>query len=111
MPEVLSTAIDRIDYDDAAATLYITFRSSGTYGFKGVPRFLYDAFLLAPSKGRFFARHIRGRYVQGERLRWAIRSSRDLVARSEAEDETGSLDHSAARVEDQARDRDSAEAA
>ena len=70
MPQVVSSAVARVDYDDATATLYVTFRDSGSYTYRGVPRHVFDAFLASRSKGRFFARWIRGQYVQGEKLRW-----------------------------------------
>jgi hypothetical protein len=70
VPQVVSSAVARVDYDDATATLYVTFRDSGSYAYRGVPRHVFDAFLASRSKGRFFARWIRGQYVQGEKLRW-----------------------------------------
>lgn len=72
MPEVRSTAIDRIDYEPATETLFITFHSSGTYSYLGVPPYVYDAFRAARSKGRFYAYRIRGRFREGERLKWAL---------------------------------------
>jgi len=71
MPQVQSTAIERIDYVDATETLYVTFHKSGTYSYLGVPRYVYDAFRAARSKGRFYAYRIRGRYREGERIKWA----------------------------------------
>ena len=80
MPQVVSSAVARVDYDDATATLYVTFRDSGSYGYYGVPRHVFDAFLASRSKGRFFARWIRGQYVQGEKLRWKRAESRGAMA-------------------------------
>ena len=79
MPQVVSSAVARVDYDDATATLYVTFRDSGSYGYCGVPRHVFDAFLASRSKGRFFARWIRGQYVQGEKLRWKRAEMRGAV--------------------------------
>lgn len=88
MPQVVSSAVARVDYDDAGATLYVTFRDSGTYAYRGVPRHVFDAFLASRSKGRFFARWIRGQYVQGEKLRWKpARSSADPAERSGGDSE------------------------
>ena len=84
MPQVVSSAVARVDYDDATATLYVTFRDSGSYGYCGVPRHVFDAFLASRSKGRFFARWIRGQYVQGEKLRWKRAELRHAPASDEA---------------------------
>lgn len=63
MPQVNSTAIYRIEYDPATRRLHIWFRASGgPYTYYGVPEGVYEAFLAAPSKGTFFADHIRDRY-------------------------------------------------
>lgn len=63
MPYVNSSAISRIEYDAASATLSITFRESGkTYDYYGVPAHVYAAFLAAPSKGQFFNDNIREQY-------------------------------------------------
>ena len=86
MPQVVSSAVARVDYDDAGATLYVTFRDSGTYAYRGVPRHVFDAFLASRSKGRFFARWIRGQYVQGEKLRWKpVRGATEPAASSDGD--------------------------
>ena len=84
MPQVVSSAVARVDYDDATATLYVTFRDSGSYAYRGVPRHVFDAFLASRSKGRFFARWIRGQYVQGEKLRWKRAEPRRAPGSDEA---------------------------
>ena len=63
MPYVQSSAIRRIEYDDARGVLQIWFQESGgPYNYPGVPRSLYERFLNASSKGSFFNDHIRDRY-------------------------------------------------
>jgi len=62
MPRVRSSAIAAIDYNEAARELYITFRESGKYTYYGVPKHIYEAFLSASSKGRFFNNQIKDRY-------------------------------------------------
>ena len=42
--------------------LLVTFVSSKTYAYEGVPEEVYDAFLAAPSHGVFFNENIRDRY-------------------------------------------------
>jgi hypothetical protein len=61
MIAVRSSAIRAIGY--SGNTLFVQFRSSNTiYCHRGVPITLYWAFLRAESLGRFYARHIRGRF-------------------------------------------------
>jgi lysyl-tRNA synthetase class 2 len=62
MPYVNSSAIKLINYNDAARELYVTFRETGKYAYRGVPRSTYEAFRSAPSKGQFFSHFIRDRY-------------------------------------------------
>ena len=61
MPYVASSAVSRIEF--AAGTMQIWFvPSGGPYSYYGVPEQVYQAFLVAPSKGRFFNDHIKDRY-------------------------------------------------
>jgi len=62
MIDVTSTAIARIDYDEFARDLEVTFTTGRTYIYRGVPRTVYVRFVRAPSKGQFFNEHIRDRY-------------------------------------------------
>jgi hypothetical protein len=59
MPRVTSSMIGAIEYSEADAELYVTFHTTGTYTYYGVPKRVYDAFLKAGSKGTFFNEHIR----------------------------------------------------
>ena len=63
MPRVDSSMIRRIDYDEAARELDITFTSGKTYTYFEVPKQVYERFLKASSKGQFFNRHIRGKFA------------------------------------------------
>ena len=61
MPTVASSAISRIEWENG--TLSIWFRSSGRrYDYFGVPEHVYQSFLGASSKGRYYDLHIRDRY-------------------------------------------------
>lgn len=60
MPHVNSSAITRIEWDNG--TLSIWFRQSGRYDYYGVPERVYQGFLAAGSKGRYYNDHIRDRY-------------------------------------------------
>ena len=55
-----SSAIRTVDYD--GYTLTVQFHSGRVYSHAGVPQSVYDAFMSAASKGRYYNQHIRGRY-------------------------------------------------
>ena len=58
-----STILD-IDREVVKGELFlkITFTSGAEYLYQGVPANIYEAFLLAPSKGKYFHENIDGRY-------------------------------------------------
>ena len=62
MPNVISSNLRSADYDDRAAMLTIVFHHGGRYRYHGVPRFVYESLLRAPSKGTYFDAHIKDRY-------------------------------------------------
>ena len=62
MPAVTSSAIQRIHHDDARQRLSVWFESGERYDYADVTRDVYEAFVTADSKGRFFAEQIRDRY-------------------------------------------------
>jgi hypothetical protein len=57
---VNSSAIAAIGYQDGI--LAVVFHNTGAYYHPGVPYQLFEAFLHAASKGRFYNTFIRGRY-------------------------------------------------
>jgi hypothetical protein len=57
-----STVIRSHSYDAASKTLFIIFTSGEPYAYLGVPAEVVEGLKTAPSRGRYFARHIRGRY-------------------------------------------------
>lgn len=63
MRSVSSTAILRAGYDEEESVMAVEFISSlmdnKVYFFRTVPKEVWEAFLEAPSKGRFFQEHIR----------------------------------------------------
>ena len=59
---VESSAIASMGYDLGSETLELEFRSGSVYDYLGVPPKVYRSLKSAPSKGRFIAQHIRGRY-------------------------------------------------
>ncbi len=62
MPPVESSAIQRIEYDRETRTLFVIFVDGDTYAYFDVPEPVQQAFMVAESKGRFFAERIRERY-------------------------------------------------
>ena len=60
MPRVVSSAIAQIEWTQG--TLSIWFHDSGRYDYPNVPCVVYEAFLAARSKGKFFHDHIVGKY-------------------------------------------------
>jgi lysyl-tRNA synthetase class 2 len=62
MVQIESEAIDEIDYEAARSTLFVRFAHCGWYSYFAVARSVYEAFITADSKGRFFHEQIRDRY-------------------------------------------------
>lgn len=62
MPDVASTVIRRVTYDDATHRLAIGFANGRTYRYLDVPRAEYEALLAAESKGSHFNTRIRDTY-------------------------------------------------
>jgi hypothetical protein len=58
-----STAIRTFSYDPQTRTLFVTFIDGDLYAYRGVEAETYQAMRAAISKGRFFARRLRGRYA------------------------------------------------
>ena len=64
MVNVSSSAIRSIGYNAATSTLTIHFTSGGSgYDYYNVPQYVYDGFLRADSKGRYFQQYIREQYA------------------------------------------------
>lgn len=57
---VNSSAIRAIGYN--GSTLAVVFHNTGRYDHPGVPYDVYAGLMQASSKGRYYNRHIRGRY-------------------------------------------------
>ena len=58
-----SRSIEAAVYDPPQAILEVSFRSGASYRYLDVPPEVYDQFLLAESKGRYFNTYIRNRYA------------------------------------------------
>ncbi len=59
---VSSTNIRSIGYDPKSQTLEVEFNSGRLYQYTGVPEALFERFMKAPSKGKFFAQYVRDRF-------------------------------------------------
>jgi hypothetical protein len=62
MPSVRSSAMYRVEYDEASRRLDIWFTKTGRYSYYGVPLVIYLGLLRAPSKGTYFNDNIRERF-------------------------------------------------
>jgi len=62
--DVQSSAIERVQYNRTCNIGYmlIQFKDGKPYSYVGVPRKIYDQFIQANSKGRFFQDNIVDRY-------------------------------------------------
>lgn len=58
---VKSSTVKRIAYSASFSRLFVDFKSGGMYAYDGVPKAIYDAFLVAPSKGQFVYYTIRAK--------------------------------------------------
>jgi KTSC domain len=59
---VESSVLQAAAYAESQAVLYLLFRSGEVYRYFGVPRWQYQEFLAADSKGQYFGRNIRGQF-------------------------------------------------
>ena len=60
---VESTTLATVAYDKARGLLQLEFRSGAIYQYFGVAAAVHEALLGAPSKGSYFNRFIRGRFL------------------------------------------------
>lgn len=59
---VASSLLASIRYEADTELLQLEFRDGAQYEYGGVPRAIYDGLLVAPSKGTYFNRQIRGSF-------------------------------------------------
>jgi hypothetical protein len=57
-----STSLDRIGYDPNTEVLLVVFHDRSAYRYFDVPNIIFESFQIAPSKGAYFNRVIRGAY-------------------------------------------------
>lgn len=59
LQKVVSTNIAAIGYDETNKLLYVKFTSGSLYVYYGVVKYIYDGFLVAISKGKYFGEYIK----------------------------------------------------
>lgn len=59
---VTSSNLASAGYDQASKTLEVEFTNGTVYSYAAVPVETYNAFLMAPSKGSYFSKFIRGKF-------------------------------------------------
>ena len=59
---VASSNLRSIGYDTDTQTLEIEFHSGSIYQYDDVPENIHSSLMQAPSKGKYFSRHIKGQY-------------------------------------------------
>ena len=62
MQAVESKMFRAVGYDSETQTLHVQFGNGNVYAYQNVPEDLYQRFLQAESKGKFFSIEIRNRY-------------------------------------------------
>jgi hypothetical protein len=63
MPNVQSSMMTRVDYDDEACELDVTFTTGKIYRYSNVPCEIYEGLLDAESKGQFFNQNIKDAFA------------------------------------------------
>ena len=60
--KVESSNIESVGYDPEKLILEVEFENSGVYEYYGVDDDIYQSFMKDTSLGRFFGKHIRGKF-------------------------------------------------
>jgi hypothetical protein len=68
MRPVKSSAIDAVGYDAERCLLHVRFRHTGLYTYRDVPPDVFEAFLAASSKGRFYNQYVRSAFQFQRRI-------------------------------------------
>jgi hypothetical protein len=59
---VKSSNIKSLGYDETTQKLEVEFKAGGLYQYAAVPKGLYERFMSAPSKGRFFDQNVKEKF-------------------------------------------------
>lgn len=57
-----SSNLSSVGYDPASKTLEIEFNSGSIYQYSGVPEYIYNGLMNAPSKGKYLNQNVKTRY-------------------------------------------------
>ena len=60
--QVASSNVASIGYDSTTQTLEVEFQNGWVYQYYGVPEFLHQQIMQAPSKGKFLNQYIKNGY-------------------------------------------------
>jgi hypothetical protein len=62
MHAVKSSMITHAGFDESTGTLALRFQSGREYHHTGVPKAKFDGLIAAPSAGKFYNAHVRGKH-------------------------------------------------
>jgi hypothetical protein len=62
LPEVSSSAVKRVDYDEESRELFVTFTDGDVYAYLNVPLAVYGELLDAPSVGAYVNQRVKPYY-------------------------------------------------
>lgn len=62
MTPVKSSNLKAVGYDRIQGILHVQFNNGVTWMYDGVPTEEYEMLLLAPSIGKYYTKHIKGKY-------------------------------------------------
>lgn len=62
MTEVESSNVKALGYDESRHLMYVEFIKSGYYAYAHVPKEVFDNWLTAESKGKYFHAHIKEKF-------------------------------------------------
>ena len=57
-----SSNMTSFSYDGKSKVMQVTFKSGQTYTYRDVPPHLFSGMKSAPSRGSYFAKHIKGKF-------------------------------------------------
>lgn len=64
MPAITdSSLITHIIYDDSTNEMEVTFTSGNAHLYQDVPKSLYEEFIASKSKGSFFVKNIKNKFI------------------------------------------------
>lgn len=68
MVPIISSNLESVGYDKSANDLIVQFKGGGKYKYLGVPNIIYEGFMKADSKGKYFAQNIKNGGYQFQKV-------------------------------------------